>query len=49
MELLSAIKDKLLKTQKKLYIGVRVEKVSRDARITLGFNVSLFNNEKGID
>jgi hypothetical protein len=30
-------------------VGVRVEQVSRDARITLVFNVSVFNEEQGIE
>ena len=46
---LNALKDQLLKNQKKQYLGVRVERVSRDAKIVLVFNVSLFNEEMGIE
>ena len=47
-KLLKALKDKLLKNQKKKYVGVRVEQVSREARITVVFNVSMFNEEMGV-
>jgi hypothetical protein len=38
-----------LKNLKKTYLGVRVEKVSRDARIVIVFNASIFKEEHGIE
>ena len=32
-----------------MYVRVHLEQVSRDARITLVFDVSVFNEEKGIE
>ncbi len=46
---LKGLKDLLNKNKKNQYVGVRVERVSNDAILTLAFNVSLFNEKMGIE
>lgn len=49
LAMLNELREKYKKNQKTQYVGVRVEKVSKEAILTVAFNVSLFNEEMGTD